>query len=313
MISSGRLASLLVFCAICTKTALADDIAKDWVTQAQGDTVYCVMNKEKNELSVHSLKDGKLYGQFRAISGLNPGDKEHEGDRKTPEGIYFVSQKIDKSRLLSLHGPAAFELNYPNTFDRFKKHTGSGIWVHGVEREDRLQKGTDTRGCIALSNTDILEAAKLFHFGETPVVIIDKEVPGQALGLEAPDGPYNQRLKSWVLAWASKDPEAYLAFYDENFHSRGMNLRGWKNYKTRLAKTYKRIDIRLDDIKIIVHAKYAVATFDQDYSSDRFHSASRKRLYLIGPAAESKILAEEVVFEKESASDSEKLTLSQDQ
>jgi len=284
-----------------------------WLPLAQNASVYFVMNKEQSVLRVHSLQDGKLYGQFRAISGLNSGDKEREGDKKTPEGVYFVTSKIPKSRLQALHGPAAYELNYPNVYDRIKKHTGSGIWIHGVEKEDRLQKGTDTLGCIALSNTDILELGKLLRFGETPVIVTDRETPGQSLGLETPAGAYAQRLHAWATAWSSKDAESYLSFYHDEFQSRGMKLADWKAYKTRLAKTYKKIEVKLEGLRIFVHGKYAVAVFDQNYSSDRFQSSSRKRIYFAGPASEAKIFSEEVVMERDLATVTDNLTLSQHQ
>ena len=44
---------------------------------------------EKSKRVLHLLKDGEPFRTFRIALGIRPiGDKEHEGDFKTPEGNY---------------------------------------------------------------------------------------------------------------------------------------------------------------------------------------------------------------------------------
>ncbi len=280
--------------AATTPTPVAS--STEWISKVT-DPVFLVMNKEQSVLRFHSLKDGALLGQLRAISGLNPGDKEVEGDRKTPEGIYTILRQIPKAGLASLHGSAAYELNYPNLYDRLKKKSGSGIWIHGVEKEDRLSRGTDTRGCVALSNFDVVDIKKLFRFGQTPVMIIDKENAEHAVGYESGSGLFTKRLEAWAAAWSSKNMEEYLKFYHPNFKSKGMDLKAWGEYKGRLARVYKSIDVKLSNIKVLVHPKYSVAYFVQDYQSNRLRSLSEKRVLFIGGPTDAQILAEEVTRE----------------
>lgn len=264
-----------------------------WMEAAAKDSVYMVMNKEKSELRVHSLEDGHLYGSFRAISGSNPGDKEKEGDRKTPEGIYFITRPIPKAQLSSIHGPEAFEIGFPNYFDFINHRGGSGIWVHGVDREDRLKKGTDTRGCVALSNKDVVLLHKIMKYGETPIIIVNQEKGEDTIGLENTSGPYAQRVDEWRKAWSSRDVNNYLNFYHPSFKNKKMDLAAWGKYKARLAKTYQRIDVTLDRLRILRHPKYNVALFRQSYQSDKIQAQTYKKLMLVGNAADAKILREE--------------------
>lgn len=285
-----------------------------WVDEAVREPIFMVMNKEQGALRFHSLKDGRLLGQLRAISGLNSGDKVIEGDRKTPEGIYTVQREIPKGNLAKLHGSAAYELNYPNFFDRLEKKTGSGIWIHGVEREDRLDKGkTDTLGCVATGNADILAIRKILRFRETPILIVDKEDASKSVGYENGSGAYTQRLHDWAAAWSSKNIDSYMAFYHPNFKSKGMDFAAWHKYKERLTKVYKTIEVSLSDVKILVHPKYSVAYFIQNYKSNRLSAISRKRVLLIGAPAEAKILLEEVTQESLSTDEAPVLGATEDE
>ena len=69
-------------------------------------------------LSTLDLFDGtKRIKTYRCITGTHSGDKQHEGDRKTPEGLFRVVFKNPHSKFhLSLG------LNYPN-----EQHAGRGL------------------------------------------------------------------------------------------------------------------------------------------------------------------------------------------
>jgi murein L,D-transpeptidase YafK len=270
-----------------------------WLESPEDGRIFMVMNKNSNQLTVRSFDDRKLVlREYHAISGTNQGDKEREGDMKTPEGIYFIERQVDKARLRALHGAAAFELNYPNPVDKILGRTGSGIWIHGVDREERLQKRFDTLGCVAVSNKDVLDLSKHLSFRNIPVVIANDESPETPLGVEPSGGPFGARVQAWVDAWSSKNAQSYLSFYHPEFVGRGMPFEAWVKYKTRLTQQYKFIKVSLEDLRILRHGKYAVAVFVQNYESDHFKARSQKRLYLIGEGPEgAQILAEEVVSE----------------
>jgi murein L,D-transpeptidase YafK len=72
----------------------------------------------------HLLKTYPIctYGQ----KGLGP--KLREGDGRAPEGFYFVAPR-QMNPQSNFH--LAFNLGYPNTYDRVHGHSGSALMVHG--------------------------------------------------------------------------------------------------------------------------------------------------------------------------------------
>jgi murein L,D-transpeptidase YafK len=73
------------------------------------------------------------------------GPKVREGDRQAPEGFYTITpgQMNPNS-----HYYLAFNIGYPNTFDRAWGHTGSDLMVHG---------DCSSRGCYAMTDDQIGE------------------------------------------------------------------------------------------------------------------------------------------------------------
>ncbi len=123
-------------------------------------------------------QSGKVIRSFDVELGMNwMGDKQHKGDKATPEGIYRITQKKDGARTKFYR---AMLLNYPNDDDRARfaaaKRNGSLpvradigglIEIHGLGG-----KGVDwTDGCIALSNDDIDVLYRIVGVG-TPVIIV---------------------------------------------------------------------------------------------------------------------------------------------
>ena len=133
-----------------------------------------VVKKAPRRLMLYS--NGELVRTYRVGLGLNPtGDKVKEGDRRTPEGIFYVFTKNDKSAYyLSL------ALSYPNMeaaerglrdglIDReqhdqilnaMRQKTappqntalGGEIYIHGNGSQSDW-----TWGCVALDDNDIRE------------------------------------------------------------------------------------------------------------------------------------------------------------
>jgi murein L,D-transpeptidase YafK len=256
---------------------------------------YIFVDKQANQLTLRSMTfPSKILKTFRAITGANGGDKLREGDLKTPEGVYFISGIVPSSMLNpNLHGPAGVSLNYPNPADRIKHQTGSGIWIHGVESEARLEKRFDTHGCVAVGNQDILELKKVVRPGLTPVIIVDSEAGLSGLGYLPPDHPLKTRLDQWAKTWSEGSHEEYMKFYSSDFYSRGMNYQQWDAYKKSLKSTYKYIKVSIENLELFKHPKYTVAYFDQVYESDRYKSRGRKRIYFVGPDENATIVAEE--------------------
>jgi murein L,D-transpeptidase YafK len=114
----------------------------------EGDPVYIRIFKKEAVLEIW-IKTGATYEHLKdyavcAYSG-HLGPKLKEGDRQAPEGFYRVypSQLNPHSRF-----HLAFNLGYPNAYDRAHHRTGSYLMVHGNCR---------SIGCYAMTDEKIEE------------------------------------------------------------------------------------------------------------------------------------------------------------
>ena len=140
-----------------------------------------IAEKSTHKLFVYqNFPEIKLLKTLPMTTGLNSGDKLKEGDKKTPEGIYFFSQFLSRAKLkeripkklLHLYGKGAFTSDYPNFYDRFKKKTGSGIWLHSSDDPQRVYKKRDTRGCPIIPGDELLKLTNIIEFNKTPIIIV---------------------------------------------------------------------------------------------------------------------------------------------
>ena len=126
---------------------------------------------KKSERVLYAIKYDKVIKKYNIALGKNPnGQKKVEGDKKTPEGYYFIDGKNAKSKFfLSLH------ISYPNFHDKQialknKVNPGEHIAIHGLPPLNLLAQylfdGADwTDGCIALNNSDMKELWDLTEEG----------------------------------------------------------------------------------------------------------------------------------------------------
>jgi murein L,D-transpeptidase YafK len=104
--------------------------------------------KETSELEVW-LQAGKQFKLFKTykicyFSG-KLGPKTKEGDLQSPEGFYSVtSQQLNPNSRFHL----AFNLGYPNAYDRAYQRTGDALMVHG---------NCVSIGCYAMTDKQIEE------------------------------------------------------------------------------------------------------------------------------------------------------------
>jgi len=128
--------------------------------------------------AMYILKQGnKKWGVIKTYPiamGENDGRKQREGDKKTPEGLYFIVEKKVKRELDEIYGPHAFVLNYPNKRDITEGRGGSGIWVHGAS-ENTVPPYS--RGCISMHNLYIKDLYTIIGDGLlTPVFIVNENI-----------------------------------------------------------------------------------------------------------------------------------------
>jgi tetratricopeptide (TPR) repeat protein len=126
---------------------------------------------EKKERRLTLISKDKVLKTYNIALGGNPnGQKEREGDNKTPEGIYFIDSRNKNSRYhRSLH------ISYPNKKDKKRAKElgvspGGNILIHGIKNGyswvgDAHSAFDWTQGCIAVTDEEIEEIEKLVPNG----------------------------------------------------------------------------------------------------------------------------------------------------
>lgn len=97
-----------------------------------GDKIYLRIFKQEGILEIwykHKNNNYQLYRSWDICTfsgGLGP--KKAEGDGKSPEGFYATEKNLLKPNS-NYH--LAFNIGYPNAYDRANGYTGSFIMIHG--------------------------------------------------------------------------------------------------------------------------------------------------------------------------------------
>lgn len=145
----------------------------------------------KNQYKLYAYENGKLKSTYEIALSQNPiGHKEREGDRRLPEGEYWICEKFrgpfgKDPWWYEFLGSAWLRINYPNQDDAvaaFKKKLlsqdeydailaanqqrrippqktalGGGIGIHGWTEPGWSDDGNRnlTWGCISMHNSDL--------------------------------------------------------------------------------------------------------------------------------------------------------------
>lgn len=265
---------------------------------AKGPKTAILVDKETNTLQVTELIDGeyKTLKTYHTTLGKVKGDKEREGDLKTPEGIYTFKQRLTPPGLKKKFGALAFYINFPNAFDEIAGHTGFDIMLHATDVPDRLKQNFDSEGCVVVNDHEIKEIEPHIRLGLTPILIFPKltdeyKKPGK-------DPEILSFFQSWVKAWETKNIDAYIDHYHSDFKAQGKDKDHWKAYKKHLNNLYSEIKVNPSDVLYYKHPKYWMVTFSQNYKSKLkggawgHRSLGTKILYIAEEAGKPKIIAE---------------------
>lgn len=255
-----------------------------------------IVDKQQQKLFVvQSPKPQELQvlREFRITTGKEPGDKMREGDHRTPEGIYYVIDKVPSSQLLPKYGPAAYVLDYPNFVDKLDGRNGSNIWIHG---RDEAIRDRITEGCVSLENSHILQLANYIQIRKTPVIICDDlnaRFKSDKNGYLARQIQWQDYLTGWANAWKEGALDKYVNYYAANFRDEGgRNRAQFKAYKANLEERYAWKDVRLEKISVLTSQQETHVRFIQKYQSPFFYSEGWKKLILIPTGNDWKIISE---------------------
>jgi len=142
---------------------------------ASEEPAVVVVNKACQTLNVYQY--GRLTHTYPAVFGRKPGKKLHQGDRRTPLGLYTVIDKDLHSRWSRF-----MLIDYPSAEDRRRYRAaleagdipkrvgnpgpGGAVGIHGTDRESFNRAGINwTLGCVSLLSKDVKELDQLVSVG----------------------------------------------------------------------------------------------------------------------------------------------------
>lgn len=148
--------------------AMLGACASKFQTYSGPEVTSIVVYKERRRL--YLMHENDVLRAYDFELGFAPvGDKQHEGDGRTPEGAYLIDRKNPNSAFHLSVG-----ISYPNNQDRAEaaalgRPPGGDIFIHGTPRINRRDDDW-TAGCIAVTNREIEEIYAMVEVG-TPIFI----------------------------------------------------------------------------------------------------------------------------------------------
>jgi murein L,D-transpeptidase YafK len=222
--------------------------------------------------------------------------KQRAWDRKTPLGVYFITEELDTSKLAAKYGIAAFPLDYPNAWDRYNDRTGSGIWLQGVDASDPNRPPLDTDGCLSLPNEELALIADELVPHVTPIIVVREMRWSTPSDLEAMRIEFRIALEQWRSSQEEGDLFAYLTLYDDTFQSLGMDKEEWSAYRLGVFEARALNALNLDDVMLLAdpeEQELYVSRFQQTLVTEYGPVTTRKRLYWKRTGEAWRIVAED--------------------
>lgn len=200
------------------------------------DTVTDILIADAETSTMHRFVrsvDGVVEKDQRYMSvGQNGMGKQRAWDKKTPLGVYFITERLDTSKLHDKYGVAAFPLDYPNAWDRHNNRTGDGIWLHGVDHRNPDRPPLDTDGCLSLPNDEILTLADRLQPLVTPVIVARRLQWANVENLQRMREEFRLALDIWRQSQEQGDITTYLSLYADDFSYRDMDRTAWSAWRS---------------------------------------------------------------------------------
>lgn len=120
----------------------------------------------KADRKMFLMHHDRVLRDYRIDLGFAPeGDKQVEGDGKTPEGDYLIDRKNPNSEFFLSVG-----ISYPNEIDVAEAEAlgqppGGDIFIHGRRERERYPGEDWTWGCISVNNREIAQIYAMVNTG----------------------------------------------------------------------------------------------------------------------------------------------------
>ncbi|MCP4116832.1 MAG: L,D-transpeptidase family protein [Desulfobacteraceae bacterium] len=220
-----------------------------------------LVEKSSQQVFLYSSNSGGVYERFRipCSTGAAAGNKFKSGDKKTPEGVYFLTDEYEDRYLSPVYGKKAFPTDYPNFLDRQEGKGGYAIWLHGTNKQ---LKPMDSNGCVAMKDKDILRLAEYISPGTTPVVMVD------SISFAAPENIDRERrallsfASTWGRAIGNGTYQEYLSLYDPAYLPNIQWWNQWWKLRSQAAGEGLKFRISMDSPGIYREKNVFVLFFD---------------------------------------------------
>lgn len=216
--------------------------------------------------------------------GKNGVEKQVEGDKRTPVGVYFAGQKLAQP-LADVYGDAAYPLNYPNEWDIEHGKKDSGIWLHGTPSNTYSRPPRASDGCVVLTNEEIKTLNPILQAGKTPIIIANNLKQLDANRVSSDKVTLKNAVDSWLNDWKSQNTSKYLSHYSHDFSSNGINYQQWSGHKLSVQAGKSKVEISLSGMSMFAYPdtdeKLVVVDFMQDFKSPNLSNKMQKRQYWI--------------------------------
>ncbi len=248
--------------AVARKDSPRDERALSFILAMPEDGTAIVVDKEAQTLFLYGALAGKGLEQilsFPCSTGEAAGPKQVQGDKKTPEGIYFLVDEYEDKYLTPVYGIKAFPTDYPHYIDRQRGKNGSAIWIHGT---DKPLQPRSSNGCIALDNKNILELSKYIHLNKTPVILTHQMGFSSARKIAGQRKKAETLISSWLLALQSGSYHDYLACYAPSYLPDMFWWQQWQNFREWAGEKKQEFSLAAEHRGIYSHQDLVVAVMD---------------------------------------------------
>ncbi|MCP3900790.1 MAG: L,D-transpeptidase family protein, partial [Desulfobacteraceae bacterium] len=182
--------------------------------------------------------------KFSCSTGEASGNKVKSGDKKTPEGVYFIKDRYEDKDLSPIYGKKAFPIDYPNFMDKVARRSGNNIWIHGT---NKILKAMDSNGCVAMENENILSFSDYITINKTPVIIVDTLSMVDIGALDSQAGMIQDWFENWVNAINNGSYHNYLSLYDASYFPKILWWKKWSDIRSKTADTIGNLTVTISD------------------------------------------------------------------
>lgn len=292
------LKSFWLLLVIISHPLSADEFLPSTLLQLDPFFTHHILVAEKSTHQLHLFKNEnglpKKVKTFEVATGKRAGNKFLQGDHRTPEGIYRLTDFLTHQDLIKRHGVemgaiygvGAFVMDYPNPIDILAGKTGGGIWVHSTNDETRIDKGLDSRGCIVSTNKDLIELSQFIELQRSSVVVVQDLTYLKKDSWLKNRAEIEEVVEGWLTAWRNLDLPTYLSYYSPNpfYDPVRKNFEAFKAHKSAVFKQPTKPVIEARHLSVISSGTnnddYLMVSFIQNYQSASLNDIGRKTLYM---------------------------------